>query len=225
MKHRLRAVLLSLAALLAIGSFQALAATAASATPHFEGGPARFSFTGNATTIESGTASVTCQAVGGSAEFLPNELNGKLTLKGCSGKVSGIPIAHCTSSGAATGEIRTNELGDRLVYLSQAKHEVGMLFGAGEVTPFASFACGANNEVLKGSLLARISPVNTITAHFPIAAIGKGGVQELSQYEGEKGEKLSAQLELSPGGGPFKVADLNASGFELSSTLAQDLVG
>jgi hypothetical protein len=230
MKYKLRAVLYSLAAILAVGSFQAIAASGASAsvsTPHFgEQLPQNFSFAGKELAFEASGASVQCKTVSGSTEISSfSSLGGSLRFQNCAGMISGIPFGNCTTAGAASGEILTSRLDDNLVYISSARHEVGMLLFQPQGSPLATFKCGGSELKLRGSVLTKASPLNTWTFSFQLAAKGSKGTQELTQYEGPSGEKLTASLEESIVNGAYKSADLNAVNFELQATTKTEIIG
>jgi hypothetical protein len=230
MKYKLRGVLYSLAALLAVGSFQAIAASGASAsisTPHFsEQLPQNFSFAGKEMALEASGGSVQCKTVTGSTEIVTfSSLGGSLRFQGCTGTLSGIPVGSCTTAGAASGEILTGRLDDDLVYISSARHEVGMLLSAPQGSPLATFKCGGGEWKLRGSVLAKASPLNTLTFSFQLAAKGSKGTQEITQYEGSKGEKLTSSLEESIASGAYKSADLNTVNFELQATTKAEIIG
>lgn len=229
MKSRLRVVLLSLTAVLAVGSMQAIAATAASAAqPRFEERLTQnFQFGGEVATFATATQSVQCKTLTGAPEISGfSSLGGPLKFHNCTWTFDGIPAGTCTSTGAASGEIVTAFLQENLVYLSATKHEVGMLFTPPKAgAAFASFKCAGNEEELRGSVLSRATPVNTRVTSFQLAAKGSKGIQELTTYEGSKGEKLSSGLELSYTKGPFEQADLNAAGLELHASVQTEIIG
>jgi hypothetical protein len=67
--------------------------------------------------------------------------------------------------------------------------------------------------------------MNLRTRSFTLAAKGSKGVQELTGYEGLKGEKLSSGLELSTNKGAFERTDLNATGLELKDDTEVAIIG
>jgi hypothetical protein len=222
MKSKLRVALLSLVAVLSLGSMQAVGATAASAatnTPRFaEQLPASYSFSGKESVFENTAGTkYACQSVSGVTELVSwSALSTTLRFKGCSAKVTGFTFP-CTSTGAPSGEIVSNSLTASLVYLSSTKHEVMLDFAqGGSGKTLAAFSCGSQAFQLNGSFLARANPINTPTAAFQLSAKGSKGSQELTQYEGSNGEKLSAKSELCFNGSCSQ-ADANLTGFELLS--------
>jgi hypothetical protein len=230
MKSRLRVVLLSLTALLAIGSFQAVAAGAAPSPPHFEERvPQTYGFKGGAVTLEGKNKSVRCKTITGPPyEWISDRaFRGGLRLQGCTGEFSEVNAGSCNTAGAAAGEIVLNLMAIEMFYLSSEKHEVALLFSRPETGLFATVTCPAINYNLKvkGSFLAQASPVGVQKRLFGLAAKGSKGVQELTAYEGLKGEKLSSGLEVSLNGAAYGPADLSTTGFELEVGVATSIVG
>jgi hypothetical protein len=119
----------------------------------------------------------------------------------------------CKSTNTSVpGEI-TTKLSWKLVYLSKATHEVGTLFqGTEAMGGWTTFSCGAGtSSTLRGSAVARTTPVNVKAGTFTMALQGTHGIQEFTQYETEGGGKATAALEMSSNAGAFGAASINAS--------------
>ncbi len=108
----------------------------------------------------------------------------------------------CTSSGASAGDILLNPMILRLEYLSPEKHEVGLVLNyhpSGEVTTFTSFGCtvlGITTKfTLRGTALAKITPVNVFTQAWTYALNGSAGKPELTEYVNGEGKKVVTKLE------------------------------
>lgn len=98
----------------------------------------------------------------------------------------------CRSQGAATGEIKTDEIEAELVFIDQAKHEVGMLLNPGGGT-YMNFQCGAGDAVkATGSFLAPVGPINEESTSFTASLSRSGATQTPSEYENAIGEKRTA---------------------------------
>lgn len=112
--------------------------------------------------------------------------------------VNGIVYTGCKStkfgagecqSGATKGEIVTLPLLGLLGYTNKAAKEVGLLFeldgGAG--THFASFECEAlikEKVTVTGTVICKLSPVNTVTKDYHLLCKQTNGVQEPLSFEG-----------------------------------------
>jgi hypothetical protein len=173
---------------------------------------------GGQVVIEGPSAVVTCTSTSGSAEvagFRSNPVTLRFT--GCTAKISGISVGKCSSVGLAEGEITTNSLQMTPEYISKATHEVGMIFNhGGGTSTVASFKCPGSSVSIRGEFMAKITPIKTITTEFPLALNGTKEVQELTQFENEKGEKVTLSpfgMELN--GGAFKNASIGTTGLLL----------
>jgi hypothetical protein len=119
----------------------------------------------------------------------------------------------CKSTNTSVaGEIKTN-LSWKLVYLSKATHEVGTLFqGREAMSGWTTFSCFGASITLRGSVLAKTTPVNVKANPFTLALQGAHGKQEVTQYETEGGEKATAALELRWNeAASFEAASIGAS--------------
>lgn len=111
----------------------------------------------------------------------------KYRLTGCTAGGS----QKCKSEGANSEEIVTEPIEADLVYIDQAKQQVGMLLNPGGGT-YMSFECGGESAVGRGSFLAPVSPLNQETTSFTATLDQSEDVQVPSDYENEKGELLQA---------------------------------
>lgn len=92
-------------------------------------------------------------------------------------------------SGANAEEITTGPIEGDLVWIDQAKDEVGILMNPSGGT-YISFECGGESAEGKGSFLAPVSPLNQETTSFTATLTQSNSVQTPDGYEGEKGESL-----------------------------------
>jgi hypothetical protein len=135
-----------------------------------------------------------------------------LTLKGCGGFE-----AKCTTAGAATGEIKTAELEGKPAYINN-QLGVGVDLQAKGGGNFAEFACGAETVKIRGSVIGAITPVNVPTSAFYLNLTGAGGVQNPTEYENEKAEKVKDILETEgTGPKPFAFEQTELSGPRLEA--------
>jgi hypothetical protein len=100
----------------------------------------------------------------------------------------------CKSEGASPGEIRTASIAAELVFLDQAKHEVGILLNPGGGT-YMSFECGGESTEARGPFLSSISPVNSEASSFTATLTESAAVQTPDEYEDAAGAKLKATPE------------------------------
>jgi hypothetical protein len=137
----------------------------------------------------------------------------------------------CTGSGGKYGEIRTPFMQARLVYLSKATKEVGLLFNytkSGEPATLFTFGCtyaGLSHKfTVRGTALAQVTPINVKRrGKFTETLTGAKGIPTLSHYETQAGVKGTAKLEMKRDGGPWEAADLNATGlkFQIADEVAE----
>jgi hypothetical protein len=97
----------------------------------------------------------------------------------------------CKSAGAKAEEITTGPIEADLVYIDQAKHEVGMLLNPGGGT-YMTFECGGISAEGQGPFLAPGSPINQEATSFTLTLNQFDSVQTPNAYENEKGEMLEA---------------------------------
>jgi hypothetical protein len=100
-------------------------------------------------------------------------------------------LEKCQSAGAHEEEITTGPIEADLVWISQARHEVGMLLNPSGGT-YISFECGGETAEGTGSFLASVFPIDREMTSFA-ATLGQfASVQSPDEYEGPNGETLTA---------------------------------
>jgi hypothetical protein len=104
----------------------------------------------------------------------------------------------CNSAGAGPEEITTGPIAAELVYLNQAKGEVGILLNPGGGV-YMSFECGGILTKASGPFLSTITPVNTEASSFTATLAESGAMQTPNEYENLAGEKLKATPEGEKG--------------------------
>jgi hypothetical protein len=133
---------------------------------------------------------VHCQESRGKGEITgPRSTLSEYTLTGC--ETEGGSHVKCDSEKANEGEIRTGPIEAELVYIDQAKHEVGMLLDpAGG--PYIVFKCGGESAEGFGPFLAPIGPLNEEATVFTATLDQSESMQMPDEYEGGAGERIKA---------------------------------
>jgi hypothetical protein len=120
----------------------------------------------------------------------------------------------CKSDGATNAEeITAEEIEADLVYIDQAKHEVGMLLNPDEGV-YMTFKCGGELVEASGSFLSPVGPINKEATSFTATLSKSGAVQTPNEYENALGEKRQAIPMGKRGANP-----LATTGVELSFTI------
>jgi len=195
MKH------LKVLALAAIATMAVMAlvgtATAAASQPKAEpeGGAFPVSFTGTsgAGTLETVSEGGSVRTVSCTADTSSGEVNSATTVKNVKVKFTGCtttgPFGNawtCTSSGAASGEVLTVALKGSLNYLKSGSSEVGIVLSPESGSSFASFTCRgvflSENLSVGGSVIGKLTPVNTLTSGFTLSFSQSAGHQSPETY-------------------------------------------
>jgi len=176
-------------------------ASAAAALPEFDGPfPKPFHSLGGAGLLETtGAKKVNCAS---------NHVNGNITgpktdlalirFLGCE-NTEILPVK-CNSSGQGTGVIQTSPILSLLGYLNKTTKEVGVLLEPDNTALFASFECGGIVKIeVKGTVVGKITPVNTKSKTFTLELKQAGGVPNPSGLEGQT-DLLATKI----GGGGFE---------------------
>jgi hypothetical protein len=200
-------------------------ASASAALPEFVPGPG--GFPNHFTALQLGTGiletrgeiggkkrTVECSH-GSTLGFIKSEkdlLVNSIVYTGC--KSTAFGAGKC-QSGATEGEIITLPLLGLLGYINKATPTVGILFEPdGTIEHFASFNCktlaGNENLTVKGSVICKLSPVNTTTKDYHLLCEQANGIQNPLKFEGTTAEDTL----LTSGSGPENF------GFEKSAVKA-----
>jgi len=110
---------------------------------------------------------------------------------GCKAQGGGEDGAQCQSEGANAEEIRTGTIEAELVFIDQAKHEVGMLLNPGGGV-YMNFKCGGESVKARGSFISPVGAINQLTTAFTATLSRSGPTQTPSEYENALGEKRQA---------------------------------
>jgi hypothetical protein len=160
---------------------------------------------------------VHCTASSGKGEITgPRSTVSEYRFTGCTAGGS----AKCKSAGAEEeGEIATGQIAGDLVYIDQAKAQVGILLNP-EGHTYISFECGGEPAEGQGSFLAPVGPINQEATAFTATLNQFDSVQTPDEYEGEKGEQLLAIPMGRRESNPFV-----PTGVELSMTIHSSVPG
>ena len=131
---------------------------------------------------------VQCAASRGEGEITgPRWSTSKYSLTGCVTEGGTDAGAKCKSEGASEEEIRTGPIEAVLVYISQARGEVGELLNPAGGN-YLVFECGGVSAEARGPFLSTIAPVNTEAGTFTATLSESGGLQSPDEYENPLGE-------------------------------------
>jgi hypothetical protein len=97
----------------------------------------------------------------------------------------------CKSEGAGAEEIRTGTIEADLVFIDQAKHEVGMLLNPGGGI-YMNFECGGESVKARGPFLSPVGEINKQATSFTAILTRSGALQTPDEYENAIGEKRKA---------------------------------
>jgi len=121
----------------------------------------------------------------------PRSTLSQYVFTGCETQGGSAGGAQCQSEGADPKEIRTDTIEADLVFIDQAKKQVGMLLNpSGSI--YMDFKCGGEPVKAVGPFLAPVSPINVVTNSFTAILTRSGATQTPSEYENSLGEKRQA---------------------------------
>jgi hypothetical protein len=210
MTRRLRVIALAVVATAAISGLSASVAMATetlSFVSQFGIFPLKTTLKGGEVTFHEEGTSYGCSASTGEGQITGHKTGTvKLKLTGCRTMPSFQPCQNTATS----GEIVSLSLPVQLVYKSKASHEAALDLNYEEPTEefppppkkqLATWHCGSLNEFgpfgIRGSILAPVTPVNTLTLAHTVKMLEHEGLQSPSSYETEAGKVFSAFPELA----------------------------
>jgi hypothetical protein len=189
---RIRIIGLALVAAVALSAVGASAASAA--LPEFSpSSGVTLTGTSGAGLLETVTGTkVTCTASTNGGEITGAKTVSKVKVKFTGCESTG---AKCNTSGAASGELVTEELKATLGYLNASKKEVGLDF-VPVGTKFIEFSCGTALVGVKvtGSVICKVTPVNMPTKTSTVTCKQAKGIQEFTKFEGGETDVLKTQI-------------------------------
>jgi hypothetical protein len=135
--------------------------------------------------------------------------------KGCEAEGGTHNNQECKTDGAANAkEITAEAIQGDLVYIDQAKHEVGMLLNPDEGV-YMTFKCGGELVEASGPFLSPVGPINKVATSFTATLSQSGAAQTPDEYENALGEKRPAIPMGKREGDPTP----HTTGVELSFTI------
>jgi hypothetical protein len=135
---------------------------------------------------------VQCTGSHGDGQILgPRSALSSYVFTGCKAHEGGEDGQKCETEGAAPEEITSDMIVAELVFIDQAKHEVGMLLNPGGGV-YMTFKCGGQSVKAIGSFLSPVGPLNVGTTSFTASLSRLGATQIPSEYENANGAKLQA---------------------------------
>jgi hypothetical protein len=158
---------------------------------------------------------VHCSGSHGGGEITgPRSTVSNFFFTGCETQGGTADGSKCQSDGANAEEITAEAIEADLVYIDQAKHEVGMLLNpAGGV--YMTFKCGGELVEASGPFLSPVGPINKEATSFTATLSRSGATQTPSEYENPLGEKRLAVPKGKRGNNP----SLGTTGVELGFTI------
>ncbi len=135
---------------------------------------------------------VHCEAAQGTGEIVrPRTAFSSYSFSGCETQGGSKGGQECKSEGALAKEIRTPMIEAELVFIDQAKKEVGMVLDpSGGV--YMEFKCGGENVKAFGPFVAPVGPINQEGTSFTASLFRSGATQVPSAYETLTGERVPA---------------------------------
>jgi hypothetical protein len=135
---------------------------------------------------------VHCTGSDGDGEIIgPRSTLSNYVFTGCETQGGSEGGAKCKSEGANAEEITADAIEADLVYIDQAKHEVGMLLNPGGGI-YMNFECGGELVKARGPFLSPVGPINKEAMSFTATLSRSGATQTPSEYENAIGEKRKA---------------------------------
>jgi hypothetical protein len=182
----------ALAALLTAGSANAASPVLEFSSPGSL--PIGFTTEGGAVLAELAgfETAVHCTGSSGSGEITgPRSAVSKYEFTGCATQHGSTVEATCESEGANPEEIRTGSIAAELVYLDEAKDEVGILMNP-DGGVYMSFECGGTRTEARGAFLSSITPIDKQASSFTATLAESGAMQTPDEYENAAGERRKA---------------------------------
>ncbi len=134
---------------------------------------------------------VHCEGSRGTGEIVgPRTATSSYSFTGCETQGSN-PGNECESENALANEIITPIIGAELVFIDQAKKEVGMLL-APNGGVYMEFKCAGQDVKALGPFISPVGPINQEGTSFTASLSRSGATQVPSAYESLTGELLPA---------------------------------
>jgi hypothetical protein len=172
---------------------------------------------GIAATLETvGKVKITCTAGTGAGEYTGEKTaSDKLKLTGC---VDQTIVAKCTSTGAAEGEIVSNEFEEEFgLIVGGEKPTVGVLIKVkAPSTSEAVFVCGTVTATVEGAAIGVFLKGDSQKTIFKVKFTEAAGKQKNEKFEGGVAESLSTKLLVGT------ETKTEVSGFKAAATITNE---
>ncbi len=197
---QLRGMCISVVASIAALALSAMPAQAKAASPVLEfvapgaAFPVGFTVSGGPVTaaLADFETVVHCSGSEGDGAIVgPRSTVSNYVFTGCKAQGGSDAGAQCKSEGANAEEITAEAIEANLVYIDQAKHEVGMLLNP-DGGVYMNFKCGGELVEASGPFLSPVGPLNKEATSFTATLSRSGALQTPSEYENAIGEKRQA---------------------------------
>lgn len=156
--------------------------------------PVDFEAEGGAVTAEltNFDSELQCTGSEGEGEITgPRSTASSYVFTGCKAEGGDEDGVECKSAGAGAEEIRSETIEADLVYIDQAKQEVGMLLNP-QNGIYISFECGGDSVEARGPFLSPVGQINQVATSFTATLTRSGATQTPDEYENAYGEKRPA---------------------------------
>jgi hypothetical protein len=165
---------------------------------------------------------VRCSDAEGEGEILgPRSTLSNYVFTGCEAQ-SGSNMGHeCKSEGASAEEIKAEGIEADLVFIDQAKHEVGMLLNPGGGV-YMNFECGGESVDASGPFLAPVGPINKEATSFTATLSQSNAQQTPDEYENALGEKRKAIPMGKRGANPLATTGVELA-FEVHTSVSLEI--
>ena len=197
---QVRGVLICCGALAAALLLALAPARASAASPVLEFAPSGGAFPvdfvaegGEVTAAMTGIESVVrCKESEGEGRLTgPQTAIGTYWFYGCETEGGTEDNRECRSVGAEPGEIESEEINANLVFISQARHEVGMVL-APQNEMYMTFSCEGTVVTAYGPFVSPVGPINQSTSEFTATLTSAGANQLPNSYEAANGAVIPA---------------------------------
>ncbi len=224
-----RGIFACVVALAAAFALAAAPANAKAASPVLEFAssasfPIAFEANGGEVTAET-TGVVTklrCAGSEGEGEIVgPRSTFSNYVFTGCEADGGPADGEACQSEGADPGEITTGTIEADLVFIDQAKREVGMLLNPGGGI-YMEFDCDTESMKARGPFLSPVGSINEQSTSFTATLSRVGATQTPSEYENALGEKRKATPEGQRESDPWATTGVELD-FEIHTSAALEV--
>lgn len=96
------------------------------------------------------------------------------------------PGQACQTEGAVAGEVKWNNLAEKVANVDYAEDEMGVEFSKAKgAKDLLNFSCGSTAWEVKGAVIGQVTPIGTLTENFTLAFTAEGAAQSITHFEGK----------------------------------------